>query len=156
MKDLSDNTNTAGFSLLEMMVVLVVIGLSTALMTVQFDLKARKLSPNEFSRIVKANLVRERLHAISQGVVNNIVFDLRRNQKSISGHLTNEKIPDHISVDLLTGRELVKVSNVASIQYLPDGSSLGAEILIKSNNQISSVIKVNWLTGLASIKKLDR
>lgn len=148
--------NEAGFTLLEIMVVLVIIGLSTALMTVQFDLKSRKQTPEEFSYILKSNLVRERLHAISKGVVNDVTFDLRSSQKTISGHLTFENIPGYIDIDLLTGRDLVKASNIALVRFLPDGSSLGAEILIKSDDAPSSRLKVNWLTGFASIENLEQ
>jgi len=147
--------NTDGFTLLEMMVVLIIIGLSAALATTQFSLSARELTAFEFAQIMKSNLVRERLDAIARREVNNVTFYLHSEKSIIIGNVTSEKIPDHFEITLLTGQELQKASKVAAIQFFPDGTSIGGEIFVRAKAGTTAKLNVSWLTGLSSIIKLD-
>jgi len=146
---------TSGFTLLEMMIVLAILALSTALITVQFSSSSRKQTTRELSYILQAALERERLYAITQGRVNDVTFNLSKNSKTISGSLVQYSIPDYIRIDIKTGRELVRVSNVAVIRFFPDGSSVGGEIQITDDKNVSAIVQVNWLTGLSSLLAQD-
>ncbi|MEM8862590.1 MAG: hypothetical protein AAGD96_30135, partial [Chloroflexota bacterium] len=81
------------------------------------------------------------------------VFDLQSDPMTMIGKLTEKKIPNYFNIDILTGRELIEAHGTASIRFLPDGSSVGGEVIVNSHDGDHVKVRINWLTGLSSISR---
>jgi general secretion pathway protein H len=138
----------AGFTLIEMMAVMLIIAMVAALVvtmtpgTGRAQLKALSLETAALFR-------RERLGAILTGRNRRVSIDgSRRAFVGDGGDIVS--IPRDVTVNIL-GVDEEWSGRQAVVRFLPDGASSGT-VLILSREQAAYEIRVNWYTGGVAIE----
>lgn len=121
----------AGFTLLEMLVVLLLLGVATALVAPRLTAGGARLDGD--TRLLASRLAAARDQAVRQGRAVEISLDTRGLSQGTS--LT------------LAGEVERGADGVARLRFLPDGSASGADIRLRGPRGGERAIKVDWLTG---------
>ena len=140
---------SAGFTLIEMIVVLAILGMTLALFTAYRAPWSQTLSAAGAASQLAADL---RL-ARSQAIISNrpvlVSVDLPGHQYRVgAGDL--RRIPGELRIELLTIANERQSERVADIRFNPDGSSTGGRIVLVDDRRRID-IGVDWLTGRVSI-----
>jgi general secretion pathway protein H len=139
----------AGFTLIEMIVVIAIMGLTLALI----GLKLQPVSPATHARAVAQEISGALRAARSQALMSNrsvdFTLDLSPPSYRLSGQVP-KLLPGDINLGLFTGRNLVNSSNQGSIRFDPDGGSSGGRVSINGGGQIW-LVGIDWLSGRVSI-----
>jgi general secretion pathway protein H len=140
---MSNTDREAGFTLLEVMAVTLIIALVASLVitmtpgTGRAGLKAVTLQ-------TAALLRRERVGAVLDGRSRRVSLDGGR--RVLVGDSGDEvAIPRDVAVDIL-GADAVWSGRLAVVRFDPDGASTGA-VLRLSHDRVEYEIRVNWYTG---------
>jgi general secretion pathway protein H len=140
---MSSADRTAGFTLIEVTAVMLIVALVASLVitmprgTGRVGLKAVTLE-------TAALLRRERAGAILGGRARRVSLDGdRRVLVGDSGDTV--AIPSDVAIDLL-GADAVWSGRLAVVRFEPDGSATGA-VLRLSHQQAEYEVRVNWYTG---------
>jgi general secretion pathway protein H len=128
----------AGFTLLEMLVVLLLLGLATALVAPRLSVGGAAL--NADTRSLAAALEQARWTAVRSGDPVLLRLDLE------SPGWDGGRLPG-TAVLRVTGDASLMAGGVAAIRFLPDGSASGADIRLFGHRGGERVIRVDWLTG---------
>lgn len=139
----------AGFTLIEMVVVLAILGLMMALIAV----RAMPVSPATHARAaaqaVSGALRSARGEAIMTNRSVSFTLDVANRSYRWSGY-PPEILPGDLRVDLLTGRDQLVSGNVGQIRFDPDGGSSGGRVSIAGGDHVWWV-GVDWLSGRVSV-----
>jgi general secretion pathway protein H len=143
---------TDGFTLIEMLVVLAILALAATVALPYVPTSKREPSLAAVSDEIAAGLRLARSLAISAAEATTVEIDLKRREL---------RFPDGSSVGIgrsrtmtaIVGRETVDANGTATIAFLPQGGSSGAEIVL-SEGMGSVIVEVNWLTGLTSRREV--
>jgi general secretion pathway protein H len=144
---MSSTDREAGFTLLEVMAVMLIIALVASLViattpgTGRAGLKAVTLQ-------AAALLRRERVAAILGGRIRRVSLDGERRALVGDGG-DRVAIPSDVAVDVL-GADAVWSGRRAVVRFDPDGASTGA-VLRLSRDRAEYEIRVNWYTGGVAI-----
>src|SRR5579859_5722512 len=140
---------SAGFTLIELIVVLAILGMTLALFTAYRAPWSQTLSTAGIASRLAADL---RL-ARSQAIVGNrpvlVSIDLPGHQYRV-GAGNFHHIPGELRIELLTIANERQSERVADIRFNPDGSSTGGRIVLVDDRRRID-IGVDWLTGRVSI-----
>jgi general secretion pathway protein H len=133
----------AGFTLLELIVVLSIIAVM-----VLFTPRLTAGLPTVRLRSAAAALVealrQARLDAIRTGNVNDVQIDTRQLRYAATGR---QMVALEGSVDSMTARsDGPAEADIGSFRFYPDGSATGGQIVLQQN-QRQATITVQWLTG---------
>jgi general secretion pathway protein H len=164
-----------GFSLMELMIVLVIIGLGLMLVAPSLSRLSKTMELQGAAKKVSAILRYSRSEAVNQGRSYQVLFDMesrkvkvaivdvapkqgetdKKEEKSTD---IKEKIYDlpagvHIKEIKLTGSPSPP-SDFPAIQFYPNGGSNGGSILIDSQDRKGYRIQVHFLTGMVEIEKV--
>ncbi|CDX21263.1 General secretion proteinH [Mesorhizobium plurifarium] len=142
------DVTTAGFTLIEMMVVLAIIAVVAAIAAPGIVHRYRSESLETLSSEIVAQIRMSRMVAIATARPQQIVIDLGDRTVRPDARPTLGLPPD-VKMTVITGRETVADGRQTVLTFLPDGSSSGIEIDLQRGGQVAH-IAVNWLTGLAS------
>jgi general secretion pathway protein H len=140
---MSKTDREAGFTLLEVMAVMLIIALVASLVvtmtpgTGRAGLKAVTLK-------TAALLRRERIGAILGGRMRHVSLDGER-RVFVGEEGEQVAIPRDVTVDLL-GADAVWSGRQAVVRFDPDGASTGAVVRL-SHEKAEYEIRVNWYTG---------
>jgi len=142
----------AGFSLLEMMavMVLIAIAITVASFTVTNSLNSAKLQA--VSRDLVAALRYTRGQAIVKGEQKTLDVDL----DAMTYQAPNKdavKFPDKVEIKLLTAQSELTTGRAGGIRFYPDGSSTGGHISVIAGEREWRV-NVGWLTGEVSLEEI--
>jgi general secretion pathway protein H len=121
-----------GFTLLEMIVVLVILGLAAGLIMMRGPMHSSRLDADAASRELAASLRLARSRAIAQS--RDVALVLGANGYVVDG-LPARRIPSDVAL-----------SGTAQIRFSPDGSSSGGAIIVQGAASRASIV-VDWLTG---------
>jgi len=142
----------AGFTLIEMIVVLTIL----ALMTTFLLSNGRQVSPAIHARAAAQAVAGALRQARGEAIAGNrsvaLTLDVA-NRSYRWGQRPAEILPPDLSLSLLTGRnELISGVNAAGrIRFDPDGGSSGGRVTIAGGGQVWWV-GVDWLSGRVSIE----
>jgi general secretion pathway protein H len=138
---------TAGFSVLEMLVVLAILALLAALSGPLLRGAPDRLQLQSTAQDMLAALKSTRAAAIARNTQATLVFDLERRTFS-SPAVRAASFPQSIQLSLKVASLEPEDTSHGSIRFYPDGSSTGADLVLTLHGR-SSKICVNWLTGIA-------
>jgi general secretion pathway protein H len=140
---------SAGFTLLEMLVVLAILGLVVALALPTLQRPPDNLRLEAATRTLASALRFSRAQAIARNV--DVVLTIhadRRVFESSTGSAV--QLDQEISVEMIFAALERRGGAVGAIRFFPDGSSSGGDIVLTLNKRRAR-ISVNWLTGEARL-----
>lgn len=143
--------STAGFSLLEMMLVVALIATASLLaaMAVTGGFDGMKLRSN--SKEVAAQLRYTRAQAIATGQPQRFVIDPRGHRwQAPNGK--HGKISPSLSIEFTGTREAQPRAGEGGILFFPDGASTGGRVQLRAKQAVSR-IDVAWLTGEVTLSR---
>ena len=136
-----------GFTLLELLVVLTLVGLLLLLLPPVVTSGGAGLKAA--ARDVAAGLKRAQSEAITQNREVAFVLDVNAHQFRIDSESAPHRLPE-VAMRLYTARSELVDAATGAIRFYPDGSSTGGEITL-SEGERAHHVAVDWLTGRVSI-----
>jgi general secretion pathway protein H len=143
MTTLKSHAKDQGFSLLEILVVMAIIAMAGAALTMVY--RPRQADARQTVSLVANEALKARFEAISRNATRSIVLDLGARQL-FGGSENARSLPRDLSFAATVAENPVSAKGKAEIQFFPDGSSTGGEIVV-SDGRVSFFIRVFWLTG---------
>lgn len=141
----------SGFSLLEVIIVLVIIALSYTLLPKMVfsgvsgaELRANARAVATGLRIARDVAINTKREAVLSINMENREFTLPNNSKL-------HKLHDQLDVKLYTAQADLISEKVGTIRFFPDGSSNGGRVTVAAGER-GFEIDVDWLTGHVTIK----
>jgi general secretion pathway protein H len=144
-----------GFTLLELLVVLAILALATALVP---PLLSGGKDKAEFKTAVRgvATALREaRSIAMTSDHSQAVVVDVDRGVFRAGASDRSRAVAQGIRLSLLTVAQERIERGVGSIRFFPDGSSTGGRLSLTQGDRRSDVL-VDWLSGRISISEAAR
>ena len=139
-----------GFSLLEMIVVITIIGLAYTLLPkmVFSGISGAELRSN--ARAVATGLRIARDAAINTKRETVLSLDMENRMFTLPNDSKLHKLNDQLDVKLYTSAADVISDKVGTIRFFPDGSSNGGRVTVAAGER-GFEIDVDWLTGHVTI-----
>lgn len=139
---------TAGFTLIEMLVVIVVLGLALGLVVSRGPMHSPTLDVRAAASQMESALRLARARAIAGDRTVRFVIDVIRHRFAMDGGEAMALSPDiGLSVITVAGSA---AGPQAAISFAPDGSSSGGQIdLVDAGHRVR--LGVDWLTGRISV-----
>jgi general secretion pathway protein H len=138
-----------GFTLLEMLVVILLIGIATAAVSVSVSQGLTSARVNAASGEMAAALRATRAQAIVQGKEQTFAVNTRDNTYTpVGGKVV--RLPQGMTLGITSAAEDQLNSNTGRIRFFPDGSSTGGHVTLKLQ-QRQWLVNVSWLTGAVSV-----
>lgn len=143
-----------GFTLLEIVLVMAIIGLASVLAAAAMGGGFRGMQLKASARQIAANLRYTRAQAIETGQPQRFTIDPARHvwQAPKSHH---GEIPAKLAIEFTGAREAQSDrgrSNVGAIEFFPDGAATGGRIRL-GFGQAAWDVDVSWLTGQVQLKQ---
>ncbi len=143
---------TRGFSLLEVMVVLIIIALAyTLLPKIAFSgVTGAELRSNV--RAVATGLRLARDTAINKRRESSLKLDLDSREFTVGEESRVHKLNEKLDVKLYTSQADLISERVGFIRFYPDGSSNGGRVTVGAGGR-NFEVDVDWLTGHVTINE---
>jgi general secretion pathway protein H len=143
---------TRGFSLLEVMVVLIIIAMAyTLLPKIAFSgVTGAELRSNV--RAVATGLRLARDTAINRRRESALKLDLESREFTVGDQTRVHKLNDKLDVKLYTSQADLISEKVGFIRFYPDGSSNGGRVTVGAGGR-NFEVDVDWLTGHVTINE---
>lgn len=146
---LSHSSLSKGFTLLEMLVVILLIAIATAAVSVSVSQGLTSARVNAASGEMAAALRATRAQAIVQGKEQTFAVNTRDNTYTpVGGKVV--RLPQGMTLGITSAAEDQIGSNTGRIRFFPDGSSTGGHVTLKLQ-QRQWLVNVSWLTGAVSV-----
>lgn len=139
----------AGFTLLELMIVLGIMALGFGAVAVNMSAGNDSMALKAAARDLASGLRYTRSQAMISHTQVTLDFDLTQNSYTLTGQTKVHSIATDIDVTVSTAKEDLS-DGVAKLRFFSDGSSIGGRITLEKN-KLSQEININWLTGQVSI-----
>lgn len=158
MRRASVRRSTRGFTLIELIVVLAVLGLITALAMPMFAGALPGARLKAAARDLGAELRYARAQAIAGNRETTLTIDLAARRYAILGARTgpgeSRALPEELEIKVRTARRELAGDARASIRFFPDGGSTGGRITL-SRGERRYLVGVDWLTGRVTVVNGD-
>ena len=142
-----------GFTLVEIMVVLVIVALMMALVGSSISRNISGAQMRTAAGKVAASLRYTRTQAILTKSEQVFLVDTEKLTYQAAEREAQE-LPEGMKVELNTARSELTSETVGGIRFYPDGGSTGGNVRLEANGRIYRV-NVAWLTGEASVERPD-
>ncbi|HQV71472.1 MAG: GspH/FimT family pseudopilin [Xanthomonadales bacterium] len=142
-----------GFTLIEMIVVIVLIGIVASVVTFAFTRTLASARIQAASNDLVAGLRYTRGQAIVKGEQKVLLLDLEKNTWLAPGKAERE-LPKDMILRLTTAQQELTSDKTGGIRFFPDGSSTGGNIAVVLGER-EWKINVGWLTGEVTLDKPD-
>lgn len=139
----------AGFTLIEVLVVLAIVGLALGLVAVRGASGNRTMALEAAAMGLAEDLRQARSQAIYANAPVRLMLDLERRTWGL-GNQRQHGLPPDVAVEFLTIASAVVGKGQAGIEFAPDGSSSGGTITLRDGGQVRR-ITIDWLTGRVGI-----
>lgn len=139
----------AGFTLIEMTVVIAILGLMAALITIH----GMPVSPATRARAAAQGISGALRSARGEALMTNrsVSFTLDvSNHNYRWGLHPPQALPSDLRLELLTSRDEVVAGSVGQIRFDPDGGSSGGRVSIEGGDHLW-MVGVDWLSGRVSV-----
>ena len=137
--------SNAGFTLLELIVVLAIVSLGYAAVGVNFSAGNDAMELKAAARDLSSGLRYIRSQAMLSHETATLNFNLNHNSYSLTGQNKIYTIPESIDVTINTAKDELH-DGIAHLRFFPDGSSIGGRITLEKKSHVQE-INSNWLTG---------
>ncbi|KSV75909.1 hypothetical protein N185_15805 [Sinorhizobium sp. GW3] len=136
-----------GFSLVEMLVVLTIIGLAAAIALPSLKPSgARTLERSVVSAVQLAQTAR--LHAASLGIPVALVIDTRGNLIRLEPGTQSLALPTDVAMEAIVGRDDETTVERGKIAFFPNGGATGGQITFRHRAGNEVRLRIDWLTGV--------
>jgi general secretion pathway protein H len=160
-----------GFTLVEVVIVLVLLGLSIALVTPSLSRFSKRVELKTAAQKISGILRYFRSESIQKGKIHQVLFDASLREVRVRALETEEKEGETKEREELKSAEKryalpggiqmreVKIpspetpSDLPAIEFYPNGGSNGGSILLEIPDQRGFRIKVHFLTGMVEIEE---
>jgi general secretion pathway protein H len=142
-----------GFTLVELLVVLVIAALAMALVGTSISRSISGAEMRTAARKVAASLRYTRTHAILTKSEQVFLVDTEKHSFQAADR-QQESLPKGMNVELNTARSELTSETAGGIRFYPDGGSTGGNVRLEANGRVYQV-NVAWLTGEASMQRAD-
>ena len=149
----SGKTNSRGFTLVEMLVVLVIATIVLALVGTSISRSISGAEMRSAARKMAASLRYTRTRAILDKEETVFLVDTE-NRSYLAPKREVVELPEGMELSLMTARSELTSEAVGGIRFFPDGGSTGGFVELEANKRIYR-INVAWLTGEASMQKME-
>jgi general secretion pathway protein H len=150
MSSPSDHRAAAGFTLIEMLVVLAILALVIALVPPLLSGGQAEAQFTAAAHEIAAGLRETRSLAIRTGRTEAFTLDLAAGTFRGAGADRAHHLPSGIRLSLLTASEDRIADDAGRIRFFADGSSTGGSIRLEAGATQSDVL-VDWLSGRISL-----
>jgi general secretion pathway protein H len=140
-----------GFTLLEIIVVMVIAALAVAVAAPNFQPAIAHMQLQAATRDVASALRHARTQALSRGEEAEFSLNVRRHFYKVSGRAKPYGLPDSVRLSLFTADFLMEEGQGA-IVFFPDGSATGGRVSLEAGGK-KRMVDVNWLTGAVTIRE---
>ncbi len=134
-----------GFTLLEMLAVILLIGIAVAAVSVSVTQGLASARINAAAAELAAALRATRAQAIVRGKDQNFDLDTRTDSY-LDARQRDVRLPKGMRVSITSAKEDRPNDHTGRIRFFPDGSSTGGRITLQSGKRQWHV-NVSWLTG---------
>jgi general secretion pathway protein H len=159
-----------GFTMIELVVVLLIITLSAALVTPSLSRFSKSVELKGAAKKISVILRYYRSEAVHKGAVYQVLFDSEAREVKVqaveSEEATEEEkkgerivtksyiLPEGIQIKEVEAPSPQFPSDFPAIEFYPNGGSNGGTILLDTQNRKGFRIKVNFLTGTVKIEEV--
>jgi len=140
------STPSAGFTLLELVVVLAIAMLLLAIAPPLISSALPGVELKAAARRVTAGLRLAREEAIRSGRDATFVIDVDSRVFDVDGGYRRSNLPDEINVKLEAAEQEMLNDHTGGVRFYPDGSSTGGRVILARGDQ-GFQVGVQWLTG---------
>ncbi len=141
---------TEGFTLLELMVVIVIIGIVLALSPPLFSSGVTSAEQRSVARAVAQTLRFARSEAIANRTDVGVEFNLETRTYQLPGGKKRGKWPATMQLDLTTTAAETVDAKHAYVRFYSDGGSTGGRVTLKVKER-EYRIDIGWLNGRVAI-----
>ena len=152
MPNNEDRESQAGFTLIEVLAVLVVLGLAAALLAMRGPQRSPGIDLRTASEEVAGSLRLARTRAIARNRVVGVTFDPAARSVRLDGTAPGV-LPPGLQINVTDTLRETTGTHLAAIRFSPDGSSTGGQIELRARGRRVEVA-VNWLTGRVTVSSL--
>lgn len=138
-----------GFTLLEIIVVMAIIGLASVLAASAMGGGFKGMQLKAAAKQIASNLRYTRAEAIQTGTPQRFVIDPHAHTWQAPKRHHGE-IPEKLGIAFFGAREVQPANGIGAIQFFPDGAATGGRIQLTSGTAVWNV-DVTWLTGQVEI-----
>ena len=138
------NRGSAGFTLIEVLVVLVILGLALSVVAIGRPGRSVALDLRGAASGVAATLRLARVEAVAGNRTVGVVFEPGVPAVRMDG-APARRLPPGVAMAVTTTRDNAR-GTLAAIRFAPDGSSSGGEVVLTDGGRRMRV-GVDWLTG---------
>jgi general secretion pathway protein H len=138
------DSRRSGFTLLELIVVLTVIGVVLAVNVPSLFASGRGLDTRRAVTFLANDLRQAQRHAVTAATGAGVEFDLARRQVR-SGSATRA-LPAGLSISVTAARSQAAGDRAGGIWFYPDGSSTGGRVTLADGRK-TYWIDIDWITG---------
>ena len=141
-----------GFTLLEMMVVLVIAAIAYAVLLSAPLGKASAADLKAAARTLASGLRQAQTTAMATRKDAVLTIDVESREYVTTLDTTPRKLAENLELKLYAAQSEVSSERRGSIRFYPDGSSTGGRITVASGER-KYLVDVDWLTGRVSINE---
>ncbi len=143
-----------GFTLLELMIVLVIAAIMMAVVPPMISSALPGAELKASARKVAAGLRYARNRSLTSDEETTLMLDLETKQFNVSGKKKTFQIHKDLELTLLTAESEMVAENKGAIRFFPDGGSTGGRISLSTDKR-KYAVDVDWLTGKVRIMEIE-
>jgi general secretion pathway protein H len=144
-----ERSSTAGFTLLELLAVLLILGLVAAVVVPSLGGGAA-VEVKSAARSLAAALRQTRNRALNDNRSATLALDVAKREFRLPGEQRTHRLPERVHIVLFTARSEQLSEQGGAIRFFPDGSSTGGRITL-SIDSLRYLVNVDWLTGRVKV-----